>query len=917
MVSIHRYLQYQLSGLVLLIGLAFTMGGYAFMSRMAEDDAVKSLRSMTGESGYVLDQLLQPPTTLLKLLVNVPDLKTGKEEDWMLRLPAQASILQDNKMLSSVYVAGPQGQFLLLRTLHTDWDRKRFDAPDNAQWLVQLQRLHPSDGEDQVWVILDDKFQVLARRRVSSFADYDPRTRPWYQASHEKDGVLRTAAYTFHATGKTGITLAKHMGNGWVMGMDIRVDSLETELTRLAQANAAHIALFEYSGAIVSADRQDAGMTEFLKGLEHASAASATQRVDWLFDHKGESWWVGTADIHIENYEGLKLHVAVPKEKLLAKPRQLRDTLLAVTLLITFLTLLITRRTAMRISSVFQTLAERADALIHFDFKAFASTKTIITEIAQLEAGLEQTRTTTSDFLRLLEKVSREADPEKLLPLVLEETTKVAQGESSWLYIHDGSEWQLRAERGPGHQHDWLNTWLAMPQTARNAMLQSQSATGHHALMLPLRGRRGQLLGLLVIDRRSPFSEQHQNFVETLSGFAALSLESREAIAQQKQLFESFIKLLAEAVDAKSPHTGGHCHRVPVLTEWLVELAAASDAPCVAGFQLNEELREAVHIAAWLHDCGKVVTPEYVVDKATKLETLYDRIHEIRMRFEVCKREATLAAWQAACPQGLPEAAAQALDQTLQALDADFAFVAECNLGSESMSPAATERLRQIADRTWTRTLDDRLGISHEEALRRGDTADGTVLPVQEKLLNDQPHHKIPRPAGQAFSAENRWGFRMQVPEYLYDRGELRNLSVERGTLTEEERYKINEHIVLTIKMLEALPFPRHLSNVPEIAGSHHERIDGKGYPRAVAAGSLSIPARMMAIADVFEALTAPDRPYKSGKSIAEALGIMRKMAAGGHLDMDLFEMFAQSGIPSRYAETFLNTSAPTGGTLQ
>jgi HD-GYP domain-containing protein (c-di-GMP phosphodiesterase class II) len=916
MVSIHRYLQYQLSGLVLLIGLAFTMGGYAFMSRMAEDDAVKSLRSMTGESGYVLDQLLQPPTTLLKLLVNVPDLKTGKEEDWMLRLPAQASILQDNKMLSSVYVAGPQGQFLLLRTLHSDWDRKRFDAPVHAHWLVQLQRLHPSEGEDQVWVILDQRFQILERRRVSSFADYDPRTRPWYQASHEKDGVLRTAAYTFHATGKTGITLAKHMGNGWVMGMDIRVDSLETELTRLAQANAAHIALFEYSGAIVSADRQDASMTEFLKGMVHASAASASQSFDWLFDHKGESWWVGTADIHIENYEGLKLHVAVPKDKLLAKPRQLRNTLLAVTLLITFLTLLITRRTAMRISSVFQTLAERADALIHFDFKAFASTKTIITEIAQLEAGLEQTRTTTSDFLRLLEKVSREADPEKLLPLVLEETTKVAQGESSWLYIYDGSEWQLRAERGTGHQHDWLNTWLAMPQSTRSAMAQSQSATGHYALMLPLQGRRGQLLGLLVIDRQSPFSEQHQNFVETLSGFAALSLESREAIAQQKQLFESFIKLLAEAVDAKSPHTGGHCHRVPVLTEWLVELAATSDAPCVAGFQLNEELREAVHIAAWLHDCGKVVTPEYVVDKATKLETLYDRIHEIRMRFEVCKRETELAAWRSAFPQGLPADASAQVRAALDAIDQDFAFVAESNLGSEYMSPKAIQRLRQIAARTWTRTLDDRLGISREESDRRAMLAP-VALPVQEALLSDQPYHKIPRPPGQAFSGDNPWGFRMQVPEYLYDRGELRNLSVERGTLTDEERYKINEHIVLTIKMLEALPFPRHLSKVPEIAGSHHERIDGKGYPRAVAAGSLSIPARMMAIADVFEALTAPDRPYKSGKAIAEALDIMRKMAAGGHLDKDLFEVFAQSGIPSRYAETFLSASSHTGGALQ
>ncbi len=147
----------------------------------------------------------------------------------------------------------------------------------------------------------------------------------------------------------------------------------------------------------------------------------------------------------------------------------------------------------------------------------------------------------------------------------------------------------------------------------------------------------------------------------------------------------------------------------------------------------------------------------------------------------------------------------------------------------------------------------------------------------------------------------------MQLPELLYDRGEVKNLSIQYGTLTDEERYKINEHIILTIKMLEALPFPRHLMNVPEIAGGHHERMDGRGYPRAIVASSMSIPARLMAIADVFEALTATDRPYKSGKSPEESLNIMRQMAQGGHFDIELFELFAQSDLPARYAEKFLH----------
>ena len=909
MIKIRRYMQYQMGGLVLLIGLAFSMGGYALMSKMAEEDAETALRLITGESGYAVDHLLQPATTLLKLLANVPDLKTGKEEDWMIRIPAQASILRDNTMLSSVYVGGPQGQFLVLRMLRNDWDRQHFHASPKAQWLVQLQRVNKDAGEDQYWITLDEKLKVLTRQRALFEGNYDPRTRPWYQAGRESDGVMRTPVYTFYSTGKTGITLTNRMGQGWVIAMDIHVESLEPELAKLAKDYAARIALLENTGAIVSADKNEKGTDEFFKTLVENRQVAEGKAFKWMVDPEGRYWWMGTAKVHLEKVDDLLLHVAVPRDKLLDKAQQLRDFLLAVTLLITILTLLLARRNASKISSVFQTLAERANALVNFDFRSFKHSNTGITEIAQLEAGLEQARTTSSNFLLLLAKVTRETDLEKLLPLVVEETTNVAQGENSWLYIHDSTTWHLRAQRGETGGRDWLSEWLAQPDDARSPQRpMEKEINGHHALMLPLSGRRGHLLGLLIIERSAPFSKHHRNFVEALSGFAALTLESRELIAQQKQLFESFIKLLAEAVDAKSPHTGGHCHRVPILTEWLVELAAHSAAPCVANFNLDDEMREAVHIAAWLHDCGKVVTPEYVVDKATKLESLYDRIHEIRMRFEVCKREAELALWKEAYPLGLPATEKERLAGELKSLDEDFAFLAECNLGSEKMSDEAIDRIKRVAARTWTRTLDDRLGISHDEMRRRADRGSDS-LPTQEYLLRDQAEHQIARPPGQSFTDDNPWGFKMQVPSLLYDRGEVKNLSIQRGTLTDEERYKINEHIVLTIKMLEAMPFPRHLMNVPEIAGGHHERIDGRGYPRAIPADSLSIPARMMAIADVFEALTATDRPYKSGKSPEESLDIMRKMAQGGHLDVDLFELFAQSDIPARYASQFLTNS--------
>jgi hypothetical protein len=226
-------------------------------------------------------------------------------------------------------------------------------------------------------------------------------------------------------------------------------------------------------------------------------------------------------------------------------------------------------------------------------------------------------------------------------------------------------------------------------------------------------------------------------------------------------------------------------------------------------------------------------------------------------------------------------------------------------VGSEFMSDQKMERLREIAKYAWLRTLDDRVGLSRDELSRY--TEPPLPLPVQEFLLADKPEHRIARPVSEQMPESSRWGFAMSVPELLYNHGELHNLSIRRGTLTEEERYKINQHIVLTITMLDALPLPRHLRGVPEIAGGHHEKLDGTGYPRRLNAGQLCPEARMMAIADIFEALTAADRPYKSGKTLPEALSIMAKMCREQHLDPDLFALFLRSGVYREYAEKYLS----------
>ena len=311
-----------------------------------------------------------------------------------------------------------------------------------------------------------------------------------------------------------------------------------------------------------------------------------------------------------------------------------------------------------------------------------------------------------------------------------------------------------------------------------------------------------------------------------------------------------------------------------------------------------------------------------MVDKATKLETLHNRIHEIRTRFEVLLRDARIARLEGELAGGDPESLERVYQERKAELEEQFAFVAACNVGQEAMERGRIDRLRQIGSQVWLRHFDDSLGLSWQELeLRRqpagsGDAAvdpgggeaaessGGLERPVPEALLADQPWHRIPRRASDI--PDSSHGFRMVVPELLYNHGELHNLSIISGTLNAEERYKINEHIIQTILMLEALPLPSDLARVPEYAGTHHETVIGTGYPKGLKGEELSIPARIMAIADIFEALTAPDRPYKKAKTLSQSVEILAGFRDRGHIDADLFALFLQRGVHRAYAERFL-----------
>jgi HD-GYP domain-containing protein (c-di-GMP phosphodiesterase class II)/ABC-type amino acid transport substrate-binding protein len=397
----------------------------------------------------------------------------------------------------------------------------------------------------------------------------------------------------------------------------------------------------------------------------------------------------------------------------------------------------------------------------------------------------------------------------------------------------------------------------------------------------------------------------HVKELDELSGSMVDMVESIQAheLAQRK-LMDSFIELIAQAIDDKSPYTGGHCKRVPDLAVMLAEHATRSDRPPFSDFAFeNDDQWREYRIAAWLHDCGKITTPEHIVDKGSKLETIYNRIHEVRMRFEVLWRDAQIAYLRKVAEAPLEEARfAVELEETWQELQDDFAFVAECNVGGEFLDPAKLERLHEIAGATWIRYFDDRLGLSPVEEMRA--PAGNQGLPATERLLSDKPEAVIGRPALAEYPPE--MGIDMDVPAHVSNLGELHNLSVSRGTLTAEDRFRIQEHMISTIKMLESLPFPAELKNVPRYASTHHETMKGTGYPRGLAGDQLSIPEKLLAVADVFEALTASDRPYKKAKTVSEAVDILHRMVCDGHLDEDCFELFLENEVYLQYAEKHL-----------
>lgn len=521
------------------------------------------------------------------------------------------------------------------------------------------------------------------------------------------------------------------------------------------------------------------------------------------------------------------------------------------------------------------------------------------------------------DLLRRLEQLneigtalSRERDITRLLDSILSAAKSITHADAGTLYRVTDDRSALRFEiiqtaslnmsmgGASGKPIDFPDLPLRDPQGRPNdslvaayAVLHSQTVniadaytaadfdfsgtrrfderTGYRSqsfLTVPMKDHEGDVIGVLqLINAMDPvtgevrsFSDSDQSLAESLASQAAIAITNRGLMTQLESLFESFISLMNVAIDEKSHYTGGHCERVPALTMMLAEAVNETVDGPMAPFRMSDRDRYELKIAGLLHDCGKVTTPVHVVDKATKLQTLFDRIALVDTRYEVIKRDRELEALRAQLTMRDvkdPAAEAAVMAQAradIDAWDEERDFLRQTNRGTEFMNEDAVQRVRTIGtQKTW----------------RNSEGLESEFLSADE----------------------------------------MENLTIRGGTLTAAEREVINHHIVATIKMLEQLPWPKHLKNVPEYAGGHHERMDGKGYPKGLTREQMSVQARIMGIADIFEALTAKDRPYKPGMKLSQAMDIMVKFRNSGHIDSDLFDVFVRERVYLRYAEQFLD----------
>jgi HD-GYP domain-containing protein (c-di-GMP phosphodiesterase class II) len=520
---------------------------------------------------------------------------------------------------------------------------------------------------------------------------------------------------------------------------------------------------------------------------------------------------------------------------------------------------------------------------------SYSINKLLISLITEVRQFTENQRVLIKKLAEIGTALSAEKNLDRLLEMIVDEACKFTSADAGTLYIMSDDETELNFAivqnnslclhmGGTGEKITWPSVCLTDANgDANNANVSAYVAvsgesvniadvydaggfhfegtknfdlsTGYRSksmLVVPLRNHENDIIGVLqLLNAMDPatgevitFSSEYQEMILSLASQAAVALSNKRLILDLENLLESFVRTIATAIDEKSPYTGGHVKRVAELTMTMAWKINNIKYGKFARTQFADDQLRELRIAAWLHDVGKITTPEFVIDKATKLEAVHDRIHEVKTRMELIKKDYLSKITNSSNNEEITA--------KIEELDDDYRFLVEANIGSEFLDDHKIARIKEIAQRKWNN--------------------------------NGQPHP-------------------------LLSDEEVYNLCIRRGTLNKEERNIVNNHVLVTQKILSHLPFPRKMRHVADYAGAHHEKIDGTGYPLGLKGDQLSLQSRILAIADIFEALTAKDRPYKKGKSVAEALKIMEAMAKDNHIDADLYDLFVKEKVYEEYAK--------------
>ncbi|BCE01182.1 HD domain-containing phosphohydrolase [Marinicellulosiphila megalodicopiae] len=878
------------------------------------------------DSGIV--QITDPVIKMVQLLELDPLAASTDFESRLLRIKVLVRTLEMNKLLSAIYFGYDDGDFFLLRTVNSQALKDQYGLGPQAKFLLQaIDR--QSDGKIQEvnWFVYDENLNIINKIQPEDY-QYDPRLRPWFQSASSSTDTIITKPYIFFTTQEVGLTFAqRNINTGAIVGVDAALGDLSNVLKALQPSQHTQLALIDVqsnaiaysdSSKLIQQDEQGNSHLAKITDLDVSVLTQLSEQTQTIAQltklEVNKSNWYGLSLAVGQNMSDWRLLFAVSESELFSEVNAHMIKQLTLSGVIILILISLSGIIAKQVSSPLLALAEQVTALSLFNFDTKIDVKSNVKEVQLLADLTSHMAAAIKNFQAISNKLAQAPNGEMTLDHIAQHLMAITSAKSGVVYLfHNDQSKMIKATSTDLIFPDSIDLKYENWKKIKSQLKNTIEINNEHLFVAPLIDHNEKMLGALILELPDHIVSKNislDNFIQEIAGSAATAISTRNHIQAQQALLDSIVKLLADTIDAKSPYTSGHCERVPVLAELIVDAAIDSDAVDFEHFTMNKLQRHEFKTAAWLHDCGKITSPEYVVDKATKLETIYNRIHEIRTRFEVLWRDVEIEYLKGLNQNKDETTLLFKRAQQQQKLQKEFELLAKTNIGAEFTDEQTIEEIKQIGMQTWQRHFSKTIGLSYDEASR---IKKADHLPATEYLIDDKPEQLIEwgarKPHVEKDDPKNIWGFDMELPKYEFNRGEIYNLCIQRGTLTNEERFIMNNHMVQTIKMLQSLPLPEELANVPNIAGNHHETMDGTGYPRKLKASELTIPERIMAVADIFEALTACDRPYKEAKNLTQSLSIMANMVKHNQIDASIFSLFVTTGTYKQYAEKYLSPS--------